>query len=95
MSMNLICFGKYEVPVQIPTYLSYMIWSNNDGGPEGVLFRLEQYFRMLHQEDFNRARHDKDEQDRIDSWLKDRIAETASARKLAKKNPKALRFGVL
>jgi len=95
MSRNLFCTGKYEVPMQIPTHLSFMIWSNNDGGPEGVLFRLEQYFRMLHQEEFYRNKNNRKEQDLCDEWLARRLEETAKARKLLKKNPKAIMFGVM
>lgn len=94
MSRNLFCMGKYEVPVQIPTYISYMIWSNNDGGAEGVLFRLEQYFRHEAQIDFNKTRNEKDQAD-IRERLDGHLADIAKARREVKKNPRALKFGVL
>lgn len=55
MSMNLWC-NKVELP-QIPTYPSYMIYSNKDGGTKGILYRLEQYFRGKCQTEFNSAKN--------------------------------------
>ena len=47
MSMNLNCRNKKtqkEVSLyQTPTYMSYMIYSNGDGGNKGILYRYEQY----------------------------------------------------
>lgn len=51
MSMNLHC-NHLELP-QIPTYASYLVYSNNDGGWRGVAYRLEQYWRMKSQQDCN------------------------------------------
>lgn len=53
MSMNLGCKGFYMVPIQIGTYDSYMIYSNNDGGSAGVFYRLKQYYLRRQQEDLN------------------------------------------
>lgn len=51
MSMNLHC-TNFELP-QIPTYMSYLIYSNGDGGNKGVAYRLEQYIRMNIQDAHN------------------------------------------
>lgn len=48
MSMNLNCTGtnKTEIPLwQTPTAISYMCYSNNDGGWKGVLYRYTEWVK--------------------------------------------------
>lgn len=73
MSMNLHC-NKYPI-MQLPTYISYLIYSNNDGGSSGVVYRYEMYMRHLYQNAFNKLagneQGQKNVEDMYEQILKD------------------------
>ena len=66
MSMNLIC-EEMEIP-QTPTYITWMILSNNDGGLEGIKYRYIQWANYQRQELFNNAKTKKDQKDIDRAW---------------------------
>ena len=65
MSMNLHC-NKYPI-MQLPTYISYLIYSDNDGGTGGVLYRYEMYVRHLYQDTFNKLAGNEKRQKNVEN----------------------------
>lgn len=55
MSMNLYC-NKIEL-IQIPTFYSHLIYSNEDGGNNGILYRYEMYINILRRNEINNFRN--------------------------------------
>ena len=58
--MNLESKGFYEVPIQISTYPSYIIYSDNDGGELSVMKRLKLYFEWKMQDQLNKHTNSND-----------------------------------
>jgi hypothetical protein len=76
MSMNLHC---NEVNLlQTPTFITYMCWSNEDGGWQGVKYRYIQWVKYQCQVDFNQSQAEVDNSD----FMKQHIAELNSYKKL-------------
>lgn len=99
MGMHLQCHGgKYTVHRQIATYDSLMIYSNNDGGPQGVLYRLEQYLRRERQDELNhlsfKGKSGSDEYRWAKEYWDGCISEVKDARMDAYKHPERYEFFV-
>ena len=74
MSIILWC-DKVDL-IRTPTYITYMCYSNRDGGWKGIKYRYEQYCRMVTQDLFNNHKIDRYD------WLKEHLEELNSHKTL-------------
>lgn len=78
MSMNLHC---EEVELwQTPTHISYMCYSNNNGGWRGILYRYEQWVQSLLNGVF--TEDELERRDELKESIKEHIKELHSFKRL-------------
>ena len=69
MSMNLHCEGVSLK--QTPTYISYMCYSNGDGGSKGILYRYEQWLWY----NIGSVFENREDYDEEATWIKEHLGE--------------------
>lgn len=88
MSMNLHC---EEMDLwQTPTYITWMCFSNNDGGWKGILYRYTQWVNSSN----NGISNTKEDEKRVRSNIEASKEHIKKLNKIAKKN-KTLNFYVM
>lgn len=81
MSTNLRA-KEFEVPYQIGTYDSEIIYSDKDGGWKGVKKRYILYLKREHQSDYKLYGHDRKKQKELDRQLERDIEQVESLKKI-------------
>lgn len=76
MSMNLAC-DQVEL-YQTPTYITYMCYSNNNGGWKGIKYRYIQWFESR----LNGVYESLEEIDELEKQIKEHVDKLNSFKKL-------------
>ena len=75
MSMNLVC-DEIELR-QTPTYITYMCYSNGDGGWEGILYRYKEWVKSF----TNGRWPSRSELEEVRGWMNDHLSDLDEAAK--------------